>query len=143
MRRMTGIWWWIDRWRKSTAFTDMTLEEQGAYRNLIDEVTLRDGPLPNDERILAKASGDARRWPKVRRRVLSHFTLGPDGCWHNATADEVRAKTREISDARSAAGQAGAQARWQTDGKRDGKRIAKGIAPDPYVRTGRVPRSGS
>jgi len=85
---MRGLWWWIDRWRKSTAYTDMTLEEQGAYRNLLDEATLRGGPLPNNERVLAKASGDAIRWPEVRRAVLARFELHDDG-WRNATLDKV------------------------------------------------------
>jgi hypothetical protein len=40
--------WWIDRWRKSTAFTDMTLSNR-AYRNLLDECALR-GPIPDDDR---------------------------------------------------------------------------------------------
>lgn len=84
-----GLWWWIDRWRKSTAFTDMTLEEQGAYRNLLDEATLRGGALPNDERILAKACGDATRWKRVREAVLARFPLDPDGNRRNATLDEV------------------------------------------------------
>ena len=43
---MRAAWWWIDRWRKSTAYTDMTAEEQGVYRNLLDELWLRDGVLP-------------------------------------------------------------------------------------------------
>jgi len=86
--RLTGLWWWIDRWRKSTAYTDMTLEEQGAYRNLLDEASLRGGPIPNDDRVLAKASGDARRWAKVRPAVLAHFRLTPDG-WRNETLDSV------------------------------------------------------
>jgi uncharacterized protein YdaU (DUF1376 family) len=86
--RLHGLWWWIDRWRKSTAYTDMTLEEQGAYRNLLDEAQLRGGPLPDNERILAKACGDALAWPRVRAAVLKRFVLGPDG-WRNATLDEV------------------------------------------------------
>lgn len=86
--RLTGLWWWIDRWRKSTAYTDMTLEEQGAYRNLLDEASLRGGPLPNNERVLAKACGDATRWADIRRVVLSRFKLTPDG-WRNETLDSV------------------------------------------------------
>ena len=86
--RYHALWWWIDRWRKSTAYTDMTLEEQGAYRNLLDEAQLRGGSIPNDERILAKACGDATRWKKIRDRVLSRFELRSDG-WHNDTLDEV------------------------------------------------------
>jgi uncharacterized protein YdaU (DUF1376 family) len=66
----------------------MTLEEQGAYRNLLDEATLRGGVLPDDERILGKASGDALRWRKVRSGVMTHFVQTPAG-WRNETLDEV------------------------------------------------------
>ena len=83
-----ALYWWIDRWRKSTAYADLTLEEQGAYRNLLDEATLRGGPLPDDERILAKASGDATRWRRVRRAVMKRFIKTPDG-WRNLTLDKV------------------------------------------------------
>lgn len=86
--RRRGLMWWIDRWRQSTAFTDLTLEEQGAYRNLLDECALRGGPIPNDERTLGKASGDALRWPAVRDVVLARFTLELDG-WHHPTMDLV------------------------------------------------------
>jgi uncharacterized protein YdaU (DUF1376 family) len=86
--RRTALWWWIDRWRKSSAFMDMTLEEQGAYRNLLDEAALRGGPLPNDERILAKACGDATRWPKLKKVLLARFEKTPEGL-RNTTLDEV------------------------------------------------------
>lgn len=85
---MNALWWWIDRWRKSTAFTEMTLAQQGAYRNLLDEATLRGGALPNDERTLSKASGDMRAWPKLRGVVMARFQLQEDG-WHNETLDSV------------------------------------------------------
>lgn len=84
----------------------MTLEEQGAYRNLLDEAHLRGGPLPNDDRILAKACGDATAWDRVRTVVMARFTLEPDG-WHNDTLDEVYAKTMELSRERSHAGKIG------------------------------------
>jgi uncharacterized protein YdaU (DUF1376 family) len=67
---------------------DMTLEQQGAYRNLLDEGKLRGGPLPDNEEVLAKACGDPRRWKQLRGAIMSHFTLKPDG-WHNTTLDEV------------------------------------------------------
>lgn len=86
--RLTALWWWIDRWRKSTAYTDMTLEEQGAYRNLLDEAHLRGGYLPDDERILAKACGDAHAWKRVRKTVLARFTKTRRGL-HNETLGEV------------------------------------------------------
>lgn len=86
--RLTGLWWWIDRWRKSTAYMEMTVEEQGAYRNLLDEACLRGGPLPDEDGILAKACGDPRIWRRVRPNVIKHFTLQPDG-WRNETLDGV------------------------------------------------------
>jgi uncharacterized protein YdaU (DUF1376 family) len=85
---LLGLLWWIDRWRKSSAYMDMTLAEQGAYRNLLDEAHLRGGVLPLAERVLAKASGDAVAWPRVRAAVLAHFTKRPDG-YHNATLQAV------------------------------------------------------
>jgi uncharacterized protein YdaU (DUF1376 family) len=90
---MTGLYWWIDRWRTSTAFREMTLEEQGAYRNLLDEASLCGGALPDDERILARACGDATRWPAVRERVLAKFTHTATG-WHNETLDAVLRESR-------------------------------------------------
>ena len=88
MAQLMGLLWWIDRWRTSTAFLDMTLEEQGAYRNLLDEAYLRGGVLPDDDRMLAKACGDATRWPSVRDHVLAKFRLTPSG-WHNETLTAV------------------------------------------------------
>ena len=86
--KLNGLMWWIDRWRKSTAYTDMTLEQQGAYRNLLDEAWLRGGPLPLDDRALAKASGDARRWTKIRTVVMKRFKKTTEG-WRNETLDQV------------------------------------------------------
>jgi uncharacterized protein YdaU (DUF1376 family) len=91
--RQTALWWWIDRWRKSTAYTDLTLEEQGAYRNLLDEASLRGGAIPNDERVLAKASGDALSWSRNRPAVMARFRHAADG-WHNETLDEVLKESR-------------------------------------------------
>ena len=87
---MRAAWWWIDRWRKSTAYTDMTAEAQGIYRNLLDELWLRGGVIPNDERILAKIGGDAEAWSRVRAVVLARFRVTPEGL-RNDTHDEVSA----------------------------------------------------
>lgn len=94
---LTGLWWWVDRWKASTAYMDMTLEEQGAYRNLLDEAFLRGGPLPKDERILAKACGDALAWKKVRAAVMPHFYDAADG-WRNETLDGVIAESQRRAD---------------------------------------------
>jgi uncharacterized protein YdaU (DUF1376 family) len=90
--RVRAIYWWIDRWRRSTAYSDLTLAEQGAYRNLLDEAALRGGALPFDERVIAKASGDAVEWPSLRETVMRRFTKQPDG-WHNETLDKVLKET--------------------------------------------------
>ena len=82
--------WWVDRWRKSTAYTDMTLTEQGAYRNLLDELWLRGGVLPKDDRILGRICGDPTEWRRVRKAVLAHFTLTRDG-YRNETHDAIAA----------------------------------------------------
>lgn len=94
---MMGLLWWIDRWRTSAAFREMTLEEQGAYRNLLDEAYLSGGVLPNDERILAKACGDATRWPAVRDQVLAKFTLTRAG-WQNETLSTVLHRSQVRAD---------------------------------------------
>jgi len=86
---MTALWWWIDRWRKSTAFMDMTAAEQGIYRNLLDEAALRGGALPDDPKMLEKASGDRKAWAKSKRKVMQKFIKNSDGCWHNSTLDSV------------------------------------------------------
>jgi uncharacterized protein YdaU (DUF1376 family) len=99
-------WWWIDRWRKSTAYTDMTLAEQGAYRNLLDELWLRGGLLPNDERILAKISGDALSWPSVREAVMCRFEVTADGrSLRNETHDEVAAGGSKLSTSQAKKGE--------------------------------------
>src|SRR4030095_10869350 len=69
------------------------LEEQGAYRNLLDEATLRDGRLPAEERILAKACGDAHAWKRVRRAVLAKF-VRKGRAWRDATLDAVVHESR-------------------------------------------------
>lgn len=128
---MNALWWWIDRWRKSTAYTDMTLEEQGAYRNLLDEAQLRGGPLPNDERILAKACGDALAWKRVKAAVMVRFTLTAEG-WRNETLDEVIRESQRRADKqqryRHKRGNDGGTSGGNTTGNDGGNR---GGSPDP------------
>ena len=106
-----AAWWWIDRWRKSTAYTDMSLAEQGAYRNLLDELWLRGGVLPDDDRAIAKASGDAVAWPSLKAKVMARFYKTKDG-WRNETHDEVSGKTKFVKS-QSEKGKKGAEARWR------------------------------
>jgi hypothetical protein len=94
---MRGSMWWIDRWRQSDAYARMTAEEQGLYRNLCDEVVLREsGVIPDDQRILAKASGDHEAWARSGQSVLKSMTL-VDGGWTNETAMEVKTESARRS----------------------------------------------
>lgn len=79
--------WRIDRWRKSSAYREMSAEEQGVYRNLLDELWLRDGAIPDDEVALAKI-GNEEAWPRVRETVLARFRRTPRGLTHE-THDEI------------------------------------------------------
>lgn len=125
--KMNALWWWIDRWRKSSAFMDMTLEQQGAYRNLLDEATLRGGPLPDDDRVLAKACGDAKAWRRLKSVVLARFVLTADG-WRNETLDTVLHQSE-----RRAANQAHYRARRdnRADNAADNTAANKPASPDP------------
>lgn len=103
-----AAWWWIDRWRKSTAYTDMTAEAQGVYRNLLDELWLRDGVLPTGEKSLRQISGDAEAWVRVRDEVMARFDM-TDAGWVNHTQREVMAESKERKDFHSKGGKARAK----------------------------------
>jgi len=67
----------------------MSAEEQGLYRNLIDEVWLReDHIIPDDPKILAKVSGDYEAWEKSGKKILK-WMKRVEGGWTNDTALEV------------------------------------------------------
>lgn len=84
---MRAAFWWIDRWRASTAYTDMTVEQQGLYRNLLDEVWMReDHVVP--EASLGKASGDPIAWEKHGPFIL-RWMKKVRGGYTNETALEV------------------------------------------------------
>jgi len=98
---MRAVWWWTDRWRKSTAYTDMTAEEQGLYRNLLDEVWHRaDGIIPDDPWILGRVSGDADAWQRSGAKVL-HWMQRVDGGWTNDTAREVQRQSERRAENQS------------------------------------------
>lgn len=130
---MRAATWWIDRWRQSSAYMDMTLAEQGAYRNLLDELWLREGPIPNDERILGKACGDRSEWPTVREAVLGKFTLTNDG-WTHATQEQILGQAQTYRESQAAKGRKGAEARWgknrQKNGPANGPAINPANGPD-------------
>lgn len=132
-----AVWWWVDRWRKSTAYSDMTLEEQGAYRNLLDEVWLRvDGVIPEDS--LARISGDPMRWKKIGPKVL-RWMQRVQGGWTHDTAREVMAKSKELRLARRMAGIKGyAAVERGEDGQFTGKQTGKGTGKPSGNETGKT-----
>ncbi len=98
---MRAAWWWIDRWRQSRAYTDMTAEEQGLYRNLCDEVWLRENHIiPDDPRILSRVSGDPEAWIRCGAKVLL-WMKRVEGGWTHKTAVEVIGQSRLRADKQS------------------------------------------
>ena len=109
---MRAAWWWIDRWRKSTAYIEMTAEEQGLYRNLLDAVWLfDDGIIPDNQRCLVVASGgDPEAWARSGEKVLRWMQRKGRG-WTNTTALGVKTETQRIHKVKSAAGSKGGKQR--------------------------------
>jgi len=123
--------WWVDRWRKSTAYNDMTAEEQGLYRNLLDECWLRGGTIPDDQRILERVSGDHDAWRRSGEKVLRWFEK-VDGGYTNETATELmqsHARFKDLQSQRARSKHAG----WQPDSVPDGSRNAAGMQPTVSV----------
>lgn len=113
---MRAAWWWIDRWRTSSAYMALSLAEQGAYRNLIDELWLRDGVLPDNDRVLSMASGAGAEWPTVKEAVMRYFVKTPEG-WRNLTHDKVAADSKAHRDSQAAKGRARASAATRVGGR--------------------------
>ncbi len=93
---MRAAWWWVDRWRASSAYSSMTLEEQGAYRNLLDELWLRGGTIPSDPAALARISGAGRRFATIWARICHRFYEVPGG-YRNTTHDQVEKESNRLA----------------------------------------------
>lgn len=97
-RQMRAAWWWIDRWRQSSAYRDLTPEQKGMYRDLLDEVWLRDDHvIPDDDRVMGLIVGDPERWRVLRESILCRFTR-TEGGWTHDTAMEVIAQSKTRAD---------------------------------------------
>ena len=95
---MRAAWWWIDRWRQSSAYRDFTPEQKGMYRDLLDEVWLRDGHvIPDDDRVLGLIVGDPERWKILRTSILSRFKRVGGG-WTHETALEVIGQSKRRAE---------------------------------------------
>lgn len=69
--------WYPKEWLSSTARALMTLEQQGAYLNLLSHAWLADPPctLPDDDRALAQLSGLGDRWPESAAVIREWFEV--------------------------------------------------------------------
>lgn len=136
---MRGALWWIDRWRQSQAFTDMTAEEQGLYRNLCDELWLReDHVIPDDARILARVSGDPEAWARCGKKVLKWMRKTGSG-WTNDTALEVIEQSKKRAARQAAFRERSGNPVAKTDAERRAKdaarsAVARAIASGRLVR---------
>jgi uncharacterized protein YdaU (DUF1376 family) len=92
-----AAFWWIDRWRQSSAYMDMSAEERGVYRELIDELWLREGAIPNDEKLFVRLSGSQETWERVKETVLSRFYLTTQG-YRNKTHDKVSEESKKRAE---------------------------------------------
>jgi len=119
--------------------------QSGTYLHLLMHYW-RNGPLPNDEALLAAiGKTQPKAWKAMRNIILAFFTLGEDGCLHQKRQDTERHRWSDISDKRREAGKRGAQGKWgrgtdpnspdtpdsgnrQPNGKADDKRDDKRMA---------------
>jgi uncharacterized protein YdaU (DUF1376 family) len=72
---------------------DLSLEEDGAYRRLIDEYMVTRQPLPNDDAVLARIVGIPKtEWTRLAVKVRRYFKPKNDKLWHKRCEAELRAQ---------------------------------------------------
>jgi uncharacterized protein YdaU (DUF1376 family) len=71
----------------------LSLEEDGAYRRLIDEYMVTRQPLPNDDAALARIVGIPKtEWDRLARVVRRFFHARNDRLFHRRCEREIRAQ---------------------------------------------------
>lgn len=71
---------------------DLTREEDGGYRLLLDACWMRGGRLPDDDRLLALITkcGDQQEWQALRKKLARFFKIA-NGFWRNKRlSEEIR-----------------------------------------------------
>jgi uncharacterized protein YdaU (DUF1376 family) len=130
---MRAAWWWIDRWRQSTAYTDMTAEEQGLYRNLLDEVWLReDCVIPDDQRILSRVSGDPEAWGRCGEKVLAWMKKVPGGWTHMTALEVIGQSVRRAANQKRYRDKHNNSSDNSVDNAADNKPDSPSPSPSPY-----------
>jgi uncharacterized protein YdaU (DUF1376 family) len=96
---MRASWWWIDRYRQSSSYKDFTPEQRGMYRDLLDEVWLRENYcIPNDDRIIGLIVGDPVGWLKNKSAILSKFRLTENGWTHDVALEIIKESERRATN---------------------------------------------
>jgi uncharacterized protein YdaU (DUF1376 family) len=90
---MTLDWYpfFINDYRRDTYH--LTLEEDGAYRRLIDEYMVTRAALPNDDAALARIVGITKtEWDRLAPVVRRFFRMRNDKLFHKRCEAEIRAQ---------------------------------------------------
>ncbi len=112
--------WFPADWLTSTTRFEMTEEQRGIYRDLLDH-HYEEGSLPTNERALqGKAAASDKAWARSKEVVLSHF-YERDGRLYHRKAEQVLASRKEWKDKQRSFGKAGAQKRWGASEDPDGR----------------------
>lgn len=86
----------------------LSLEEDGAYRRLIDEYMVTRQPLPNDDAALARIVGIPKtEWTRLAVKVRRFFRARNDKLWHKRCELELRAQNHRHNRRREKAQKAG------------------------------------
>lgn len=111
----------------------MSLEAQGAYRNLLDAAWENGGKLPNVRGVLWRyaLAQDAQDFERVASDALAMFTESACGQFliNETLLEEWRdseARMEQISEVRSAAGKIGNEKRWKGKIANRSQAVAKG-----------------
>ena len=125
--------WWIDRWMLSEARSDMTMEERGLYRELLDRAWLREAVLPADaERLRKLADATPEEWARSWPAVSIHFERVDGGLCNRAQAELYRVAAQTHSKRKEAGQRGGAsntQARLQPGYSPAQARLQPGYSP--------------
>jgi uncharacterized protein YdaU (DUF1376 family) len=101
---------YIDDWLTSVAVDGFTLEQRGAYLELLlRQWSAPTGTLPNDDRTLAQLSRLGRRWAKVGRPIIARCFVEQDGGLVNPRCRELWEAARR----RSSTAKKSARLRWE------------------------------
>jgi uncharacterized protein YdaU (DUF1376 family) len=112
---------YVDDWLSSDAVEGMTLEQQGAYLNLLlRQWKAKDGMLPTDDATLARWSRLGARWRKVGKPILAQCFVTRNGSYVNPKLYGLWERSRGKSGQATTA----AEVRWEEERKRKLRRDA-------------------